>query len=70
MRPCVKCGKPLSRPTEEHDCKGIRKRKALGVTSEVERMKEKNLRVIREVGQRGGPPPRSGDGDPPPPVPV
>jgi hypothetical protein len=70
MKPCVKCGTLIARPNSKHDCKGIRQRKTLGVTSEVERMKAKNLQQIREIGQRGGAPPRDGEGDPLPPMPL
>lgn len=53
MKPCVKCGKPLRKKNEEHDCEGIRRRTAKGVSAEVERIKQRNEDGLRKLGAPG-----------------
>lgn len=53
MKPCVKCGKPLRRKNEEHDCKEIRKRMGRGVSAEVERLKQRNEQGLKALGAPG-----------------
>jgi hypothetical protein len=50
---CVKCGKRLASPTEPHDCKGIRERAAKGVSSDVERLRQRNEDALKKLGAPG-----------------
>lgn len=58
---CTKCGSDVERDRrrrgkvpKDHDCKGVRARRAAAVTANVELARRRNLGNIKIVGQRGG----------------